>query len=41
MNLSPGILGTYWLAASVAAATLWTLAARAVKAYGCPCGCTR
>jgi hypothetical protein len=48
MNLSPGIIGLYWLAASFAAATAWTLAARHFKRAAhrttarCYCGtCTR
>lgn len=29
--LSPGIIGTYWLLASFAATTAWTLTARHIK----------
>lgn len=37
MHISPGIIGLYWLAASIATAALWSLTANAVKAAARRC----
>lgn len=41
MNISPGLIGLYWLALSVAGTVAWSVTVGAIKWMGrraCPCG---